>query len=215
MAIDTSVKLQLPEHAYGAVYGRDRAGQVKRYKIFTVLVTLWLAVSILAIFFKTFFPSFEGYWAETLHGITIFFAITGGIIGWFIGVFVSLLTYSAGVYNSDIYHGRRDYAKTVFKDWFEKRYDTKISKDDAIRLMNGDFVSIPRTVTVDGKSEVEYVRARFDYSYEFTKFCEPGKRISGDFDYTPDNWVAPVVTDDTFNLLVLEEPAKPRVYAWS
>lgn len=215
MTIVEKVKLMQPEEHYGAVYGRNQAHANRRYVIYGILALIWVASVILAIkvniedwvFLKdTNVP-------EGLHyhiaSFSIFYAWAFPIVSLF-GGFAAAFGYNADVFSQDVYNNRAEYARTIFKDWFEATYNVRISESGAENLMDGGCALVWRK---NDAGERERVKIRFEYNSSFKKFSSVGSRPSEG--WTLDDWGKfPDVDEVDFNLMVVQEPANYREFAW-
>lgn len=203
--IDTNVKLPQPEVGYGAVYGRDNAGQVKRYYVFAALTLVWL-VALAGWIISGVNPSLiTDYFTETLMGFSIFVTVLLGIVG-LLGGADALLSHNDTIYENDVYRNRAHYARTIFREWFMETYGVKINPEQAHSLMDGSDARVLR----DG----EYLRVMFDYSgRNFSSLAQIGRSPNSYYVDTK-NWTLPDVDSIEFNLMILEDPQRPRQRAW-
>lgn len=210
MVVNTEVRLPQFQPAYGAVYARNQAKQNKRYVIFAVFCAIWLACvgawvsSIIA----------TGSWEaepSSIPGLAMFFTFIIPTVG-LLGGFDACLNYNNELYGEDIYTNRGIYAQTHFKNWFENRYGTKITEHQALSLMDGNSTTVFRD---DGTPGGQYVLVRFEYTARnFARFAEFG-RYPNSGHYRPDELPVIDVDDIEFNLIITEQPAKPRQYLWT
>lgn len=212
MVVNTEYKLEQPEAGYGAVYGRNQDKQNKRYGIFFVAVVFWLTAVSIWILGSTLAPNLQTEVGDqfSIYGLAIFLSIVMPIVGLFGGI-DACLNYNNEVYASDVYALRAKYARTVFKKWFERRYDVKISENDAWTLMDGGLTRVWRNLD-NGRTEA--VQVRFEYDGGFRILAELGRRPDAEVIHK-DSWNLPDLDSINFQLMVIEEPAKPRTYMWN
>lgn len=208
MTVKTDVILPNPVENFGAVYGRLQHKQNKRYLIFSGIALVWL--NFFALLIVAHVNPEVPYATETFYSVSIAFLILAFLVGFF-GGFSAVFSYNEDVYALDMYRGRATYAGTVFRDWLEERYGMKVTSDNALSLMDGYTVSVPR-VSEDGRTE--RVKVFFDYNTSFRTLAELAKRPTESYLPSKENW--PLDTEKIhFELLVMEEPQKPRTYVWN
>lgn len=212
MVVNTEYKLEQPEVGYGAMYGRNQHKQNKRYGIFFVAVVFWLTAVSIWILGGTLAPNLQTEVGDqfSIYGLAIFLSIVMPIVGLFGGI-DACLNYNNEIYASDVYALRAKYARTVFKKWFERRYDVKISENDAWTLMDGGLTRVWRNLD-NGRTEA--VQVRFEYEGGFRILAELGRRPDAEVIHK-DSWNLPDLDTINFQLMVIEEPAKPRTYMWN
>lgn len=212
MVVNTEYKLEQPEVGYGAMYGRNQHKQNKRYGIFFVAVVFWLTAVSIWILGSTLAPDLQAEvdYRFSIYGLAIFLSIVMLIVGLFGGI-NACLNYNNEIYASDVYALRAKYARTVFKKWFERRYDVKISENDAWTLMNGGLTRVWRNLD-NGRTEA--VQVRFEYEGGFRILAELGRRPDAEVIHK-DSWNLPDLNTINFQLMVIEEPAKPSIYMWN
>lgn len=215
MVVNTDVVLAQPEAAYGAVFGRKQKNQNRRYVIFGFLVAIWAVAAPYWFYYMVFQKD------EITETISMYLGFTGVytfgllIIG-MLGLFQSLLFYNKDVYDTDVYNGRREYAETVFKAWFQSRYDVKISEEEAYALFDGYNARLWRDTGVPGG---EKVLVRFEYSARnFSRFTRLGRGVYSEGSTPrPEDWAKyqPETETVEFRLMIIEEPKAPRIYLWT
>lgn len=196
--INSDVKLPQPEVAYGAVYGRDKNKKNK------LLVAFWISAAInLALFGVLVLAAIlEVSTPEALPAVICgIFAVI--ILPFTIILMFKAFTYDDNVFTKDVTEKRTKYAHTQFKNWFQQRYETEISKEQALALMNG------KAITVQKGTKPKTVK--FERTEDFRKLTIIGTEGTIDKKLI-ENWYLDTDKID-FQLIFVKQPKKPKVWS--
>ncbi len=207
MTVIADVKLPQPLPAFGAEYGRNQHIQYRRYWIGAGVVALWLVAVTIFILASTTMPELNTF--GSFMGFVVLYSIAVPVVALFGGAY-AVLNYTDEIFAMDAYNGRRQYAATYFKEWFEERYNVVIPNAGAAEdLMEGGSARVRKRVG----DKVELVNVRFDFDAPgFRRFAEVARRPDTDYFSTDDE--VPDVSKVEFRLIVMEDPAQPRQYYW-
>lgn len=174
MTINKNITLPNPEKHYGAIYGGAPNSKILWYASFYASATIALFVYTTALITLP----------ERVHS-TILTIMIIALIG------ISILggkTFGTNrnQFKLDLHNNRIKYAHTVFKTWVEQKYNIEITEEQALKLMNGNTISIfknDKKIPVNFKrtpeSEKLFTTGNMKYEYP--------KNIKEKWDYNTEN----------------------------
>lgn len=170
--INTDIKLPKPDKYYGAIYGRNNH---KQDWLIVALIATFLTVIASTITTLLITTATNSLWVFGI-GLTVILAATA-LVAW---VANRAINYNLDNYQKDIKQGRTQYAKTVFKQWVQQRYEIEITENQAITLMNGSSIVITHN---NKKRTVHFKRTPGS-----KKLFETGNKKYTNFKDTKENW---------------------------
>ena len=128
--LNLDIKLQNPEKHYGAIYGRTPNSKTLWYTSFYASATIVFFVYTTALITlpQRVHPTILTIMIIALIGISILAGKTFGT--------------NQNQFKLDLHNNRIKYAHTVFKTWVEQKHGIEITEEKALKLMNGNTISI-------------------------------------------------------------------------